>query len=309
LVDSEPSTFEPGVPVVACLGDSFGVGVVPHHLHYTTLAERELGRVEIYDVAVVNAGPREYLRLLQREALPLAPRLVVVALFLGNDIEDAARPAPSLLASWTDPDEILIRVLPRRLRAVASEREAGGALAREGRADQAFGVPPSRALDAAEIERRLPWLADPLREPPLGSRERFLYVERSRTAFTLPENEPRFEPLFRALEELRAAARPAPIACLLIPDAFQVDDQLWGELRADLPARAERDLPQRTVTRWLDAHDFPYVDLLPRLRAQAPLGDGGLHLFHANDTHFNARGNAVAGHALAELVRRCGVLE
>ena len=59
---------------------------MPHALHYTTLAEGLLGGVEVYNAAVINAGPREYRRLLETDVLPLAPKLVVVSLFVGNDL-------------------------------------------------------------------------------------------------------------------------------------------------------------------------------------------------------------------------------
>jgi hypothetical protein len=44
----------PNEPWIACIGDSFSVGVAPHHRHYTTLAERELG-MPVYNVGVAGA--------------------------------------------------------------------------------------------------------------------------------------------------------------------------------------------------------------------------------------------------------------
>jgi hypothetical protein len=63
--------------------------------------------------------------------------------------------------------------------------------------------------------------------------------------------------------------------------------------------RLERDLPQRVLAEWLSEQGIPYLDLLPILRAVPPLPDGRRHLYHLRDTHFNARGNDVAGRALA----------
>ena len=54
---------------------------------------------------------------------------------------------------------------------------------------------------------------------------------------------------------------------------------------------------------WLSRQGIPTVDLLPPLLAVEPLADGRRHLFHLRDTHFNARGNDVAGKALAEGLR------
>ncbi|MEO6708619.1 MAG: hypothetical protein ABI054_13900 [Planctomycetota bacterium] len=298
LVDTDPGQFEPSVRLVACLGDSFGVGVVPHHLHYTTLAEAALGNTEIYNLAVVNAGPREYRRLLETDALPLHPRLIVVGLFLGNDITDSGRRAASLAERWLAPSEVLIRVVPRKLSTLAREQKLG-------QGESSFGVVSNRAFQPAEIRQLMPWLEDALLEPPSMSRERFLYVEHSRAGILFEPKSQQYADFFRCLELLIERARPIPIAFLLIPDEFQVEDNLWKALLVDgVPADADRELPQRLIGAWLAEHSLPYVDLLPRLRQVTPLSDGALHVFHRHDTHFNARGNAVAAEALVELVKQ-----
>ncbi|MGB3969125.1 MAG: hypothetical protein WBO45_20490, partial [Planctomycetota bacterium] len=48
---------------------------------------------------------------------------------------------------------------------------------------------------------------------------------------------------------------------------------------------------------------IPCLDLLPVLLAVPPLADGNRHLYLRNDTHWNARGNAVAARALAPWLR------
>src|SRR5262249_52732119 len=48
--DVEPEEAARRAHVVACIGDSFSVGVVPHHLHYTTVAEGFFDDLEVYDV-------------------------------------------------------------------------------------------------------------------------------------------------------------------------------------------------------------------------------------------------------------------
>ncbi|HTF90535.1 MAG TPA: hypothetical protein VK843_19110 [Planctomycetota bacterium] len=298
LVDTDPSRLEPSVRLVACLGDSFGVGVVPHQLHYTTLAEAQLPSTEVYNLAVVNAGPREYRRLLETDALPLHPKLIVVCLFLGNDIKDAGRRDATLAERWLAPSEVLIRVVPRKLTTLAREQHLG-------QGESSFGLPRNRAFAAAEIRQRMPWLDDALLEPPSLSRERFLYVEHSRAGILFDAQSQQYADFFRSLELLIESARPVPIAFLLIPDEFQVEDSLWKALLVDgVPADADRELPQRLIGAWLAERSVPYVDLLPRLRQVKPLSDGALHVFHRHDTHFNARGNAIAADALVELVKR-----
>ena len=45
------------------------------------------------------------------------------------------------------------------------------------------------------------------------------------------------------------------------------------------------------------------INLLPAMRAVEPHADGKRHVYHLQDTHFNARGNDVAGRELARFLR------
>ena len=90
---------------------------------------------------------------------------------------------------------------------------------------------------------------------------------------------------------------------MLIPDEFQVEDGLWDEVVASVGSRLDRDQPQDRIRAFLRQEGLPSLDLLPILRAVPPLADGQRHLYHLQDTHFNVRGNQVAGEKLAEFLR------
>lgn len=307
FVDVEPEEVLKKPHRVVCIGDSFSVAVVPHHLQYTTVAERCFTDLEVYNAGVVNSGPREYAEILRSSALPLRPELVVIALFLGNDITDAQRAEPGLITSWTSRDEVLVVQVLRRIAAYRSER-AAGALGDATGSTMTTGLTKGGALSADEAERELPWLQDPMQEMPNLSAERFLWVEATRTGILKPDAKDTYEPAFEYLERMRELARPTPIACLLFPDEYQVEDSLWRDLQGQLDETGlDREQPQRIVSAWLESQGIPFVDLLPRLRAVPPLADGKRHVYHLRDTHFNARGNKIAGEALAELIERIGV--
>lgn len=292
-VDDEPDALGPDAPWIACIGDSFSVGAVPHSHHYTLLAEEQLG-LPVYNVGVVHAGPREYLAMIEQHVLPRQPRLVVLALFLGNDAEDAQRGEPTLVDRLTSPEEALVLVAARR----ALAQHAAGELGDAARAPQ-----PRRG--AAESELAVPWLNDPFREPPTFDELRFRYIEYERARKLLVESSARLEHLGDWVVRIRAALGSTPLAVLLIPDEFQVDEELWREVLASgLPADTERDRPQRELSARLAREGVEHLDLLPALRAVEPLRDGRPHVYHLRDTHFNARGNRVAARGLAELVRR-----
>jgi hypothetical protein len=191
FADVEPEEAMKKPHRVVCIGDSFAAGVVPHHLHYTTVAEELFPDLEIYNAGVVNTGPREYLEVVRTSAVPLHPDLVVVTLFVGNDLTDAQRGNPSLVATLTDRNEVLIRQLVRRLAATWSERRAGGTVADPSGSTMTRGMTDGGELTPAEAEREMPWLLDPFQEIPALSEERFGYVEYVRSEILRPESSAR----------------------------------------------------------------------------------------------------------------------
>ena len=103
-----------------------------------------------------------------------------------------------------------------------------------------------------------------------------------------------FQEFFRWMELIHRAAGDR-LLLMLIPDVFQVDDDLWGELirgRSDA-SLFERDSPQSRILRYSEQHGIPTLDLLPILR-QAPGRS-----YHKRDTHLNGPGNRIVGEALA----------
>lgn len=297
----------PGERLVVCLGDSFSFGLVPRPLHYTTVAERALEQTEIYNAGVIAAGPAEYLRLLRDDLLPLRPDALVIALFLGNDLYEAARfdARWSSLAGIFDRERLMLWVLPRRLATLAHERQQRAA-AGDTRAigaiqgDDAVAATAAQA-DLATLSARFPWLEDPSAEVGTMSVETFLAIERRRAEFfRAPDGDPLYERFFAALGALLDAAGDLPVACLLIPDEFQIEDELWASVGSQVE---DRDRPQRLISAWLATRRVPLLDLLPVLRAVAPSADGRRHLYHLRDTHWNRRGNEVAGRALAGFLR------
>jgi hypothetical protein len=114
------------------------------------------------------------------------------------------------------------------------------------------------------------------------------------------EHLPSFE---RALAEIQDAAGAVPLVAMLIPDEFQGEDDLFAAIVARRGPGLDRDRPQRDAAAILAKLGIPALDLLPVLRAVRPLADGRRHLYHARDTHWNARGNRIAGEALARFLR------
>ncbi|OLE14931.1 MAG: hypothetical protein AUI36_38510, partial [Cyanobacteria bacterium 13_1_40CM_2_61_4] len=274
--------------IVVWIGDSFSYGAVPHAYHFTTVAERELPGVDVYNIGYPGLGPSDYLYLLEHEALPLEPDLVVVELFVGNDVTE--RPAPPGPARWYDADSYLLAIVWHRLQ-----------IMRRAKLVDAAEATTLSNLTPEQLAALYPQLADPLLETPSVSSELYFAVEmRNAEGICLP-HDGLYEPFFETLMQMERAAGDVPLAFMVIPEEFQVEDDLWEEVVRRSVQPLDRDLAQHTLVPWLNARGRAVLDLLPLMRAVKPMKDGRRHLYHLRNLHFNARGNEVAGRALARL--------
>lgn len=302
--DEEPPRPGSGARWVAVVGDSFVASSVPQPVHFSSVAEAGAG-LAVQAFGVHAAGPREYLELLRREVLPLAPDALLLALFAGNDVSDSLRAEATWLQRVFDPKNARLLFVPARL---ASARRAGPAASQRGRVQDGEIV-----LDAPQGELRgsveqlraalpalMPWLFDPALESPPYGPEEFLEIERGRVLQACLPDAPGWSPFTRLLDELLATAGDVPVAVLLLPDQFQVDDALWEQVSGEAGGRApDRDLPQRRIGALLAERGVPCLDVLPALRAAAARGEPA---YLRQDTHLNLRGNEIVGRALGEFL-------
>ena len=89
----------------------------------------------------------------------------------------------------------------------------------------------------------------------------------------------------------------------LLPARFQIDDEDYGYLAAEVKQQSGRkvirDLATVRFQRTLGELDLPLIDLLPVLRAQPDRGS----LFFKQNVHLTARGHRVVADALAGFLR------
>jgi hypothetical protein len=296
--DDPPVRRRDGQCLVTCVGDSFSLGSVPLARHYTTVAERALGDCPVYNMGTSSIGPREYLYLVQTRVPLLDPSLIVIALYVGNDVSDVYATAAKVPSPGAPPffarERIRSFVVVRRLLAWMGESRKLGA--------RRVGTP--QGFDAGSGEARLAWLDDYRLETPGESEEAYEQIERGIAQTTLATDAWMYQRFFEYLDRIVSAAGSRKIAFLLIPTEMQVDDPLWQRVQAWLPdVPLERDQPQRRIRAWLERRSVPYFDLLPAFRAVEQEPDGSRHLYHLRDTHFNSRGNRLAGEKLAEFLR------
>lgn len=294
---------------VVALGDSFtfASGGIPHEDHWTTLTQRDLARrsdrrVEVLRLGVPGTGPAFQLRLWELEAAGLEPDVVVVGFFVGNDFVDHQDEGGvfggdrSGFGEWLAVKSALFRVTRNLIRVANS-----GAVLRGNSGD---GQPDSPAASGRSLPRYRKSF-DPTR--PTFDRDRFVEIEARSMALCLRAEETAFAELSDrvAATVLKLAsaveAAGARFIVMVIPDQYQVDDELVDEiLKTNGLGRDDYDLdrPQQTLVAALESAGVEVLDLLPVFRSTGR----GADLYRPLDTHWNRRGNAVAAEALVDLV-------
>ena len=268
--------------VVALLADSFGVGIVPYKHNFATVMERRLarrapvaGRVAVNNFGVASIGLPEYAWLLANEVPATAPTRIVLGLFVGNDLSDLAS---------------------RRRHGFYSVRQLQ--LFELGRRLAALGRASRRAAAGHEIGRRR--RPGPARPEGTFDPETFLEIELASFELCNTKNaemDRLYRLAFEWLDRLHAAAG-AKLLVVLIPDEYQVNDELFAILRSRVmaPEAYDRFYPQRRLEPFCRRRGIEVLDLLPPLRRanrQRPV-------YRLRDTHWNERGNRIAGEAIAD---------
>jgi len=285
---------EEGDLVVAVLADSFGVGIVPYDYNFVTVAERRLQaavgdrykRVAVHNFGVSAIGVPEYLYLLDTEVMNTNPALVVLVAFVGNDIGGAKPSGDRLRASFKN---WWISTVGKRVWAVWGPNKHAVGMATIGAPTPTGGPVPD-------------FISDPSKEKPHHSEEKFLEIERRRMEVLNPNNqvmERRYQKFLQALDLFKARLGDR-LLLVLIPDEFQVNDTLYERVLAtkNRPDDYERDRPQRLIGVYARQTGIPVLDLLPALRA----AETQEHTYHLRNTHWNARGNRVAGEEIADFI-------
>ena len=84
-----PLAKPPGVRRIVALGDSFTFGVdADYGERYTEVLERDVERCEVVNLGVNAFGTAQELRALEVYGLAYDPDVVVLVVFLGNDLDD-----------------------------------------------------------------------------------------------------------------------------------------------------------------------------------------------------------------------------
>jgi lysophospholipase L1-like esterase len=267
----------PGVFRIAALGDSFSAGVnVAYSDNYLTLLESRIHDVEVLNFGVCGTGPREYHQLLTTLVWNYHPDMVLVPIFVGNDITEWIA-SPELRRF--NPDALHVELLARRVGRLALERWRVAAEDSKG----------------FRMGRRPPFSSRTYLELTAG---RLVVCRKHQTG---PDRE-KWRNVFNYLDAILrdCEARKVPVALLLLPDEFQVNADLLRralELRSWSQDDIELLLPQKRLADFCQERGVPCLDLFDTIAAAGP------DAYITNDGHWTPLGNRVAADTVAEWLR------
>ncbi len=281
--------------VIAMLADSFGVGIVPYDFNYSTIAEKllqkslgkEYQRIAIHNFGIPAIGMDDYAYLLNSEVLQYKPDMVLVSVFIGNDLLDSI---PKKRVYYAIQNWILGQ-LPIRILSIV--RESNLSIDHD-----VTNIGKSRDSGDEVPEHIFDWR----KEKPRFSKKAYLAVERARVEVNNlenPELEAHYQHFFKISRYFQSMLGDS-VFFVLIPDEFQVNDALYDEI---IEAKANpqsyiRNYPQSRIIEFFNQNSIAYLDLLPVLKAQQKFG----RTYHLQNTHWNARGNKIAGEEIAQFI-------
>jgi len=287
------------------IGDSFVYGAVPVAQNFLRIAEntmaRALGdsaRVEMVMMGLGGYSTSNELGVLESVGLALAPDLVVLCFFVGNDVTGIPvrgeviggrlyyvgsnrwwRHALRKSRLYVLAEMFyVVQVKSPLMRANAAAVPMAKGLAPNG------PVPPVTRAYADIESRNLPVYH---REPSRSSRALWSEAERQLKLF-----------------DTRCHAAGVPWILMIVPEEIQVDPEVRVEVLQALHASPDAydfDLPQRRLAVLARARGISVVDPLPRMRS---VHRPDARLYVPNDTHWNERGNRIAGEILGEHLAR-----
>ncbi|MFH1419530.1 MAG: hypothetical protein ABII12_14740 [Planctomycetota bacterium] len=285
---------------ILAIGDSFTFGYTgPAAESYPSLLQQNLGNALDDDsIEVINAGfaagyfPDTYYLYLKERGLKLAPDLILIGFFIGNDIDWGEKGAST---KWVRIDD---KGLPLQIESEIAHVENGCWVART-RAPR-YRIPFVRNSHVAQAcVAGVKFFF----RPRLSSYfnlyiYRKNYLDRTNKAVQLVQS------MFVAMSDL-AKTRQIPLVVVMIPTREQVYPSEYPFDEYPCEEGYDLEKPQTIFARFFDEQGIAYLDLLPRLREEP----ADQSLYYEKDMHWNRKGNEVASKAIAEHLLKSRLIE
>lgn len=292
-----------GVSRVLCLGDSFtfGQGVGDRETWPKRLEEHMGFGVQAWNLGyTAGFSPDSYALFAREEMAALAPDVVVVQLFLWNDVDDLRHNV------W---DELAPDGFPRRIRSPLNFIDADGRRLWEANYPLRLRIPVLRESHLFQLAARVVTWSDGMGRP-LSSDDYSRRVHRA--GWPEPLAGP-WDRLRRSLRELDAATRRcgARLLVVAVPTLLQLEDRTeYRRVYLDDPAAPyDAGEPERTVLAFLAAEGIPALDLAGPFREGMAAGRWTpASLYYPVDGHLTPLGHQVMAEAVAGVLSGPGWL-
>lgn len=262
------------------MGDSFTFGVVPYPYHFLTILEDTLNswsatrNIEILNMGISSTGPPQYLSLLADEVLPLSPDMILLSLFVGNDIQEGSMQYTRRRKLYSHSHLLsLINYIYIVSTSLTNVRATFG----EG----------AKYCDSCSYM----------------SPEKYLDIETGRSYVFQKDNQTYQKDFDDTLYYLTKIANTCKnkgilLVVVIIPDEVQVNTQLRRQVQDKLAIDLEEwdnTQPNRALKQQFSSLDVPVIDLLD------PFVDKSMNhrLYIPRDTHWNIKGNQLAADEIA----------
>jgi len=269
------------------VGDSFTFGIYSHedvfpHLVEQGLQAGGLDAVSI-NVGVIGSGPKEYLRVLRHYGELMRPDIVVVTLFVGNDVTQSNRlleTGPWLGTVGTFPRLFSIGLSPEYYSVYRNARALSRIMLPRIDSQNAF-LPDN--WWRLSIERQA--LNIYAKHPPS-------FIRKSHTG------------LKSILGQIQKEAErlDSQLLIVLAPAEIQINARLLSavvDYYALDPLDYAMDRPQQILSHTMEEIGIPHLDLLPTFRKANQSG----RMYQEGDTHWNKAGNRLAAGSITEALR------
>ncbi len=280
---------------ILVVGDSFTFGYgVEEPDSYPRVIERQLAEVrtgnELPPVEVINAGvpawwTDAYYLYLKEYGLALEPDLILLGLFMGNDIDGP----DARSALWSRVDAA---GLPLQIGSTNTQIEKGRRVRVKRRSR--WKIPLLRDSHVFQLLYTAQRNMRRALKPTIKARSLYQALYSPQTNAIVKTVRKLIGAMARLSQEHRAR-----FAVVMLPERGQVSaasQAAHGEL--------DFDKPQRLFAEFFTQQNIAYVDLLPILRAAAD----HTALYFQYDSHFSVAGNRLAGREIAKYIVASGLL-
>lgn len=271
----------PGVRRVAVLGDSYTVGMVPFADNYVTIADEALGpSIELLNLGIVHTAVPEHVQVLRSEALRLAPELVVLGFYIGNDIHEDWATGPFSEDGSKALHALRVLALVSRSSEPYQQVFTMETMIREEPDGTRTELP--LMTEAKHVDREWKHLDALFRDPP---------HHRTRAAWRDTE---------RAIRLFVQTCRDEnlPVVATIAPDEIQVVAALFERVlreKGATPHEFDLEYPNRRLAALFAELGVPVLDFLPALRE----AESSAPTYHLRAVHWNRHGNAAVAAVLA----------